>query len=76
MSVQGKGNIKVKVNGLTQVIQDVYFIPELNNNRLSIGQLQERNLAVLIQEGVCKIFHPLRYTCRKKSPKAVLGRRN
>lgn len=60
MMVQGRGNIKIKVNGLTQVIQDVYYVPELSNNLLSIGQLQERNLAILIQDGVCKIFHPSR----------------
>ncbi|CAL9237510.1 unnamed protein product [Arabidopsis halleri] len=60
MTVEGKGSIKLKVNGLIQVIQDVYYVPELSNNLLSLGQLQERNLAILIQDGVCKIYHPSR----------------
>lgn len=60
MAVQGKGSIKIKVDGLIQVIQDVYYVPELSNNLLSIGQLQERSLAILIQDGLCKIFHPSR----------------
>lgn len=58
MTVQGNGSIKIKVNGLIQVVQDVYYVPELSNNLLSIGHLQERKLAVLIQDGVCKVYHP------------------
>ena len=60
MAVEGKGTIKVKVNGLIQVIQDVYYVPELSNNLLSMGQLQERNLAILIQNKSCKVYHPSR----------------
>ncbi|XP_004296083.1 PREDICTED: uncharacterized protein LOC101303107 [Fragaria vesca subsp. vesca] len=57
MSVMGNGNIKLQVHGLTQVISDVYYVPELRNNLLSIGQLQERGLAILIQDGVCQVYH-------------------
>jgi len=60
MMVMGKENVKLHVNGLTQVITKVYFIHELRNNLLSIGQLQEKNLAILIQHGMCKIYHPKR----------------
>ena len=60
MMVMGKGNVKFHVNGLTQVITEVYFIPELRNNLLSIGQLQEKKLAILIQDDMCKIYHPRR----------------
>lgn len=60
MMVTGKGNIRLQVNGLTQVITSVYFVPELKNNLLSIGQLQERGLAILIKTGLCKVFHPRR----------------
>lgn len=58
MTVVGKGSIRVKINGFTQVISDVYFVPELKNNLLSLGQLQEKGLSILIQQGSCKIFHP------------------
>lgn len=60
MMVMGRGDIKLQVDGLTQVITEVYYIPELRNNLLSIGQLQEKNLAILIQYGICKIYHPRR----------------
>lgn len=60
MSVVGKGCVKVQVNGVTQVIPEVYYVPELRNNFLSLGQLQERGLAILIRDGTCKVYHPSR----------------
>lgn len=60
MVVAAKGSIRMQLNGITQVISDVYYIPELKNNLLSIGQLQEKGLAILIQDGSCKVFHPMR----------------
>ncbi|KAI5422610.1 hypothetical protein KIW84_045881 [Lathyrus oleraceus] len=58
MSVVGKGSVKVQVNGATQVIPEVYYVPELKNNLLSLGQLHERGLAILIRDGTCKVYHP------------------
>ncbi|CAL9002860.1 unnamed protein product [Prunus brigantina] len=55
--VQGKGKIRIEVNGFVHVITEVFYVPDLKNNLLSIGQLQEKGLAVLIQHGRCKIFH-------------------
>ncbi|KAJ9563755.1 hypothetical protein OSB04_008915 [Centaurea solstitialis] len=60
LAVVGKGTVRLEVNGLAQVISDVFYIPELKNNLLSVGQLQERGLAVLIQHGKCKVYHPQR----------------
>ena len=34
----------------------MYYILKLRNNLLSIGQLQERGLAILIKARMCKIF--------------------
>ena len=58
MAVLGKGNIRMQIAGVIQVITDVFYIPELKNNLLSIGQLQERGVAILIQHGLCKLYHP------------------
>ncbi|TXG73665.1 hypothetical protein EZV62_002244 [Acer yangbiense] len=58
MDVMGKGSVKLLLNGVNHVVAEVYYIPELRNNLFSIGQLQERGLAILIKEGMCKIFHP------------------
>ena len=58
MAVLGKGNIRLQIAGVTQVIIDVFYILELKNNLLSVGQLQERGVAILIQHGVCRVYHP------------------
>ena len=60
MMVIGKMSVKLVTEGLTQVVKDLFFIPELKNNFLSIGQLQERGLAIVIKDKACKIYHPTR----------------
>jgi hypothetical protein len=57
MSVMGKGNVKLCLQGKICVITDVYYLPNLRNNLLSIGQLQQKNLTVVFSKDVCKIFH-------------------
>ena len=37
MAVLGKGNIRLQVAGVTQVITDVFYILELKNNLSSLG---------------------------------------
>ena len=39
MVVLGKGNIRLQVNSKAHIVTDVFFVPELRNNLLSIGQL-------------------------------------
>lgn len=51
IQVMGKGDITVI---------DVYYVPELCNNMMSIRQLQERGVAILMQDGYCKVYHPRR----------------
>jgi len=43
MHVMGKGNLKLFIGGIVQVISDVHYLPGLSNNLLSIGQLQQKN---------------------------------
>lgn len=57
MEVVGKGNVRLILNNVVYTISDVYYIPELKNNLLSLEQLQEKELTIIIQKGVCKIFH-------------------
>ncbi|GKB28169.1 retrovirus-related pol polyprotein from transposon TNT 1-94 [Tanacetum coccineum] len=61
--VVGKGVVKITLNGVSYVVNDVYYVPELKNNLLSVGQLQEKGLDVLFKGGdrrTCSIFHPSR----------------
>lgn len=57
MAVQGKGNVRFEVQGITQTVSDVYYVPNLSNNLLSIGQLQEKRLVIIIKESTCRIYH-------------------
>jgi len=38
----------------------MYYIPELKYNMLSMGQLQDKGITILIQHGKCKVFHPIK----------------
>ena len=57
LGVQGKGRIRFEVKDILFTIPEVFYVPELKNNLLSLGQLQEKNMTVLIKHGICKIFH-------------------
>ena len=58
LKVLGKGDVSLQLGGRTHTISDVYFVPELRSNLLSIGQLQEKGCEILIKDGVFKLFHP------------------
>jgi len=60
MTVMGKGNVRIRVNENTQVITSVFYVPDLKSNLLSIGQVHKKGLAILIQHGKCKVYHPNR----------------
>lgn len=60
MAVHGKGNIRMLVNGIVQTVIGVFYVPGLIHSLLSVGQLQEKGLTILVQHGKCKIFHPER----------------
>lgn len=51
MEVVGKENVSMTLNNTPYRISDVYYIPELKNNLLSLGELQEKNVAAIIQKG-------------------------
>ncbi|KAF2318983.1 hypothetical protein GH714_012165 [Hevea brasiliensis] len=58
MKVSGKGTVKLILQGNCYTIGEVYWAPELKNNLMSVGQLQEKGVAVLFKNGVCSIYHP------------------
>jgi hypothetical protein len=53
-----RGGFISKSKNSSQVISEVFYIPDLKNNLLSIGQLQEKGLAILFKNNKCKVFHP------------------
>ncbi|KAD6118940.1 hypothetical protein E3N88_10211 [Mikania micrantha] len=58
--VQGLGDIKLTVEGVTQTITKVYYVPDLTSNLLSVGQLQEKDLTIVIKHNMCKAYHAQR----------------
>ena len=58
MKVMGKRAVKFTLHGVRCTIRNVYRVHELKNNLLSVGQLQEKGVAVLFKDGVCSIYHP------------------
>ncbi|MCH80374.1 copia-type polyprotein, partial [Trifolium medium] len=57
MQVEGKGSLKLLINGKTHVITNVYYLPGLRTNLLSIGQLQQKNVTIVFKNDTCKAYH-------------------
>ncbi|XP_022991800.1 uncharacterized protein LOC111488339 [Cucurbita maxima] len=60
LAVEGRGSVRFKVKGITKTVTNVYYVLNLTNNLLSIGQLQEKRLVILIKEETCRIYHQQR----------------
>ena len=58
MRVIRKGTVKLYLHGVFYSISNMYRIPELTNNLLRIGHLQEKGLHVLFTDGACNVYHP------------------
>lgn len=52
MKVDGKGSVRLSIEGVSHLVFDV---PDLKNNLVIIGQLQEKRLAILVKSNQCKI---------------------
>ena len=47
--------LKTKAKG-HKVLTEVYFIPKLKSNIVSLGQLEEGCCKIVIKEGFCNVF--------------------
>lgn len=57
-----KVNIRLHVNEITQVIINVYYVPKLTNNLISIKKLIEKGVFMLIQvENIVSIIQRKSY---------------
>jgi len=57
MSVMRRGNMKLLIGGMIQVITNVYYFSGLRNNLLSIGQLLQKSLTNVFKKDTCKVYH-------------------
>ena len=54
IQVEGKGTIEVKTNqGKVKYLDNVFYIPTLSHNLLSVGQLIDDGYSVIFDEGSC-----------------------
>ncbi|CAM8975323.1 unnamed protein product [Rhodiola kirilowii] len=59
VKVMGKGDIQIKTKGgHVETISNVFYVPYLKSNLLSIGQLQESGYESTIKEGACEVYDP------------------
>ncbi|XP_076892980.1 uncharacterized protein LOC143544872 [Bidens hawaiensis] len=56
LMVEGKGTVRINLaNGSRGLLEDVYYIPRLKYNLLSVGQLMKKGYAIMFDEGKCVI---------------------
>lgn len=56
VSVMGKGKVTIQAKeDFVHTLSNVFFVPDLRANLLSIGQLQEDGYEFVIKDGVCRI---------------------
>jgi hypothetical protein len=56
ITIEGQGTILFSYNtGEHRALMDVYYIPQLRSNIISLGQLIERGCKMLIKTGVLRI---------------------
>jgi hypothetical protein len=56
VEVMGKCAINVITNSGKKTILDVYFVPDLKHNLISVGQLTQKGYRVSFENNVCTIF--------------------
>ncbi|RDX63956.1 hypothetical protein CR513_57549, partial [Mucuna pruriens] len=56
--VKGKGSIAITRHNGTKTLFDVLYVPEINQNLLSVGQLLEKGFKVIFEDKSCIIKSP------------------
>ncbi|GAU22710.1 hypothetical protein TSUD_138340 [Trifolium subterraneum] len=51
------GNVKLSIEGKVHIITEVFYIPGLKSNLLTIGQIQQGNVTIVFKDDACKIYH-------------------
>jgi len=57
VQIEGKGSILFRCrDGSQWLLRDVYYIPKLRSNLVSLGQLTESGYMVVMDDGVLEVF--------------------
>jgi hypothetical protein len=60
ISAKGKGTITIATNSGTETISDVLYVPDIDQNLLSVGQLIEKGFKVTFEDQCCLIYDAAR----------------
>lgn len=52
---EGKGDVRIVTKGVRKIVKNVLFVPRLNRNVLSVGQMTLRGYTVIMGAGECVI---------------------
>ena len=58
MDIKGKGTVAVETQSGTKIIPEVLYVPDIDQNLISIGQLLEKDYVLLFKNMACIIFYP------------------
>ena len=54
--IMGKGRVDILTKGVKNFMWDVYFVPDLKHNLISIGQLMQKGYNVFFKNDICTIL--------------------
>jgi hypothetical protein len=57
--IKGKGTIAIEGNSGLKLISDDLFVPEIDQNLISVGQLLEKGYSIVFKDKHCSIFYPV-----------------
>ncbi|KAG8499415.1 hypothetical protein CXB51_005894 [Gossypium anomalum] len=55
IQARGKGNVVINTSSGNKVISDVLFVPDIDQNLLSVGQLVEKGYSLVFENGACVV---------------------
>jgi len=56
IEVKGIGDIAIDAGSGRKIISDVLYVPEIDQNLLSVGQLLEKGYVVVFKDKTCEVF--------------------
>ena len=58
LKATGKGDVEVQTLSGTKIIPEVLLVPEISHNLISVGQLLEKDFALMFKNKSCIIYEP------------------
>lgn len=56
VEIEGIGSVMLQAKEGHKVLTEVYLIPKLKSNIISLGQLEEGGCKIVIEDGYCDVF--------------------